>query len=696
MFKFDPAKVSGSNWNRRNQNNHARDDPTDVVQIYTESGASANGTLICANIPRSKLLQLLPALEGYLDDTSGNVLLPSAASAVDDDVLYDVILAVLAKSDRNGDFQLDVQGHPINYIQTHVVLVLLGMAKEARILEEQLWVLLRSHVMASHTMFWIWNTFGAAYELSYCPPHSAFYIQAMAWHILYKKSRGELDQWIDYFIFGDGGKEYVTLLLLRKVVLERNQKFGLDPGWPKRLGSIEATVAAFKDTPPVATAGHISAPPRSNQKAAQAGSGGNVFANPALSASKTPDTSQGKNFGVAYASGSNAGGASAQGKPAFGAANTGTTPISTFGPASGGSVFGAAKPFGSWPPPCTGTTYAFKAIQQTDEDGRVEQFQTLTFQPPYQSFSLEELRAEDYKQGRRYGEGKGNGQSGSGEPARGGLFMGPPPGQSLFSRMAVETGLSQASTAAQTTFGTGNTGGVFSGTNTAGGLGAANKANMFGTSTSSNAFGSNPTSSLLGGTNVANGPSTIQSSTLVGTATPQQSHQNGNTTVPAQRSGLNFGGTTFAAPSPTPAPTPTPSWMSNTPSKPFGAGLAPGFNSGTPATPANNFFGPSVASPSAFGSQANAAPSTPLAFGSQQTNSTSPAFTTANAGSTPFGFQSNGSSSTPTLNAGSPWGVNNATPTQASGADAGNNPFEFHGGAGARRKIAPKGRFGRR
>ena len=91
----------------------------------------------------------------------------------------------------------------------------------------------------------------------------------------------------------------------------------------------------------------------------------------------------------------------------FGTTNTNNT-TGGFGSSTGG--FGA----GSNPPPNNGTaTTPFQAF--TEKDGvsgnATQQYQTITFQQPYQNYSLEELRVADYNQGRRYGNQ--NGQAGA-------------------------------------------------------------------------------------------------------------------------------------------------------------------------------------------------------------------------------------------------------------------------------------------
>lgn len=90
----------------------------------------------------------------------------------------------------------------------------------------------------------------------------------------------------------------------------------------------------------------------------------------------------------------------------FGSTNT-TTTTGGFG-SNTGSAFGG----GSNPPANNGTANTpFQPFSEKDGTTGNAQYQTITFQQPYQNYSLEELRVADYNQGRRYGNG--NGQAGA-------------------------------------------------------------------------------------------------------------------------------------------------------------------------------------------------------------------------------------------------------------------------------------------
>ncbi|KAF1912673.1 nuclear protein 96-domain-containing protein [Ampelomyces quisqualis] len=94
----------------------------------------------------------------------------------------------------------------------------------------------------------------------------------------------------------------------------------------------------------------------------------------------------------------------------FGAGTTNTnTTTNAFGSSAG--AFGSSNTANQ---PNNGTaSVPFSAV--TEKDGAStnasQQYQTITFQQPYQNYSLEELRVADYNQGRRYGNQ--NGQAGA-------------------------------------------------------------------------------------------------------------------------------------------------------------------------------------------------------------------------------------------------------------------------------------------
>lgn len=92
----------------------------------------------------------------------------------------------------------------------------------------------------------------------------------------------------------------------------------------------------------------------------------------------------------------------------FGGANTSNTTTSAFG-AGGATAFG-----GGLNQAANNGTANTPFNAHIEKDGATSQnahYQTITFQQPYQGFSLEELRLQDYAQGRRFGNA--NGQAGA-------------------------------------------------------------------------------------------------------------------------------------------------------------------------------------------------------------------------------------------------------------------------------------------
>ncbi|KAF8473419.1 nuclear protein 96-domain-containing protein [Kalaharituber pfeilii] len=89
--------------------------------------------------------------------------------------------------------------------------------------------------------------------------------------------------------------------------------------------------------------------------------------------------------------------------------------FSTAGPTTGGFGTGSTIGFGgATSVPISGTSNpVFTPTQEKDPAGTsMNHFQTISFMPAYQKFSLEELRLQDYMQGRRYGNESGAGAFG--------------------------------------------------------------------------------------------------------------------------------------------------------------------------------------------------------------------------------------------------------------------------------------------
>ncbi|KAF2678252.1 hypothetical protein K458DRAFT_409007 [Lentithecium fluviatile CBS 122367] len=206
------------------------------------------------------------------------------------------------------------------------------------------------------------------------------------------------------------------------------------------------------------------------------------------------------NTSTGFGGGNTSGGLFGQNKTGFGASSTNTggslfgggatNTSSGFGNTSGGFGASSGGAFGASASnaPNNGTaTTPFQAFQEkeTGAANAQAQYQTITFQQPYQNYSLEELRMADYNQGRRYGNQ--NGQAGA---------FGQSTGFGGFG----------ANTASNTSTGFG------SNTNTGGGMfgNTANTGTSFGASTGTgfgasntgggNLFGQKPAGGLFGST----------------------------------------------------------------------------------------------------------------------------------------------------------------------------------------------------
>ncbi|KAF2136212.1 uncharacterized protein K452DRAFT_313381 [Aplosporella prunicola CBS 121167] len=189
------------------------------------------------------------------------------------------------------------------------------------------------------------------------------------------------------------------------------------------------------------------------------------------------------------------GGLFGQNKPAFGSGTTGTGGLFGGGsaPATGTPAFGAgaSTAFGGGLAQNTNNGTAGTPFQaHIEKDGATSQnahYQTITFQQPYQGFSLEELRLQDYAQGRRYGNS--NGQAGAFGTSTG------------FGGFGANTNTANTGTGFGSNTNTG--GGLFGGntnTTTPFGGGAQNTGTGFGSNTGGGLFGQNkPATGLFGG-----------------------------------------------------------------------------------------------------------------------------------------------------------------------------------------------------
>ncbi|KAF2866983.1 nuclear protein 96-domain-containing protein [Massariosphaeria phaeospora] len=252
-----------------------------------------------------------------------------------------------------------------------------------------------------------------------------------------------------------------------------------------------------------------------------ASTGGGLFGN---------NTSSGSTFGGGFGASANnttpafggggntGGGLFGQNKPGFGASTSGAaTGTSLFGGGGGGSNtgggFGSTNTTGGFgastgggfgannsTPPNNGTANTAWTLHSEKEPGAnssTQQYQTITFVPPYEKYSLEELRLVDYNQGRRYGNQNGQGGAFGQSSGFGGFGANANPasgfGANTSNNNTTSGGLFGGNTAnTGSTFGSGT--GAFGNTQNASGGGG-----LFGQNKTGGMFGATPASQPSGG-----------------------------------------------------------------------------------------------------------------------------------------------------------------------------------------------------
>lgn len=294
----------------------------------------------------------------------------------------------------------------------------------------------------------------------------------------------------------------------------------------------------------------------------------------------------------------------------FGGGNTSSTTTSAFG-AGGATAFGGGLNQQSANNGTAGTPFQ----AHVEKDGATSQnahYQTITFQQPYQGSSLEELRLQDYAQGRRYGNA--NGQAGA------------------FGASTGFGGFGSNNAPA-------NTSGGFGSNNTSGGLfGAQNNNNTTATSSpfggaqsnTTSSFGSNTGGGLFGANKPATGGGMFGNNTastgqtsggLFGTAgsTGTSAFGSGNTGGGFGANNNTAGGGLFGN-------------NQQTQNKPaFGGGFGSGTSTGFGSSTAGTGFGANNNTSTGGGLFGNNNSSTPSAFGAN--NQQQPQQNTSN----PFG-----------------------------------------------------------
>ncbi|KAH0556405.1 hypothetical protein GP486_005674 [Trichoglossum hirsutum] len=192
-----------------------------------------------------------------------------------------------------------------------------------------------------------------------------------------------------------------------------------------------------------------------------------------------------------FGGGTTGGNIFASNKSSFGGTNTtGTTGTNIFGGGTGSafganasttSAFPASTALGGTPEQCPGTGGTPFQPFTEKEASITNQYQSISFQQPYQRFSFEELRLADYLQGRRFGNT--NNQAGA---------FGANTGFGGFGSTGAGTGLFGNTTTTGTT--------PFGGTGTTGAFGSSNQTGaLFGQKPAGSIFGATPTSQPSGG-----------------------------------------------------------------------------------------------------------------------------------------------------------------------------------------------------
>ncbi|KAK9373774.1 nuclear protein 96-domain-containing protein [Lipomyces chichibuensis] len=321
----------------------------------------------------------------------------------------------------------------------------------------------------------------------------------------------------------------------------------------------------------------------------------------------------------------------------FGQTNTASTGTGLFGsaakPASAFGGFGSNTNTGATGTTTTGfgggfaasigttnqgTTVPFEPVQEKEASSNITNaFQSISCMPAYQKFSFEELREQDYAQGRRYGNASGAGAFGKPTGFGTGTF-----GQTnTFGQASTSTGgtgLFGSTTGQPSTFGSSTSAFGSNSSNTAGGLFGQKPASggLFGSTSTSNNTGTGlfgNTSSTAGfGSNSTPTFGQTNTNAFGGTSTFGQ----GSATQNKPAFGTGFGGFGSSSTATTSAPafgTNTPAFGSNATNTGTGlfgntANNTSTSTFGQPATTGSSTFG-------GFGMNSNTTTSQPPAYG---------------------------------------------------------------------------------
>lgn len=251
VFKLGTSTNDVSTWRR--QHSISKDDPTYYIQIATERSG-----VICTRLVRHELFARFPTLrKPEYTSEAGDVILPSADGAIDDDILANVVETATRNASEGKGFNMDIDEHPISSINTHVVLTLLGMQKEADILLDHMWTIFALVELTAEHVHWIWETFAPSIDRRldaeawpagpYVPPYGAYYLNLAAYQILNLEAEGKLHDMVEKYVYGT---ETWSQPRLKHLVEQRNTKYGLRRGYDlsrqsRELRGDDSTANAF-------------------------------------------------------------------------------------------------------------------------------------------------------------------------------------------------------------------------------------------------------------------------------------------------------------------------------------------------------------------------------------------------------------------------------------------------------------------
>ena len=189
LFTFR-TDVANTSWR------HGVSEPRRDIQIAIEQqGELVTDLVVCDHVSPRLLFSLAPLLINDLCDH--RIVLPASA-ALDDDVVNDVVNAILDCAEKGKPLAMHMHREPIRLIKVHCVLVRFGMQAEADTLLDTLWELMGSKELTLGDILWIWDTFADPVgkrwgSNEYIAPGANVYVQMMAWQIVNMDAEGRLD-----------------------------------------------------------------------------------------------------------------------------------------------------------------------------------------------------------------------------------------------------------------------------------------------------------------------------------------------------------------------------------------------------------------------------------------------------------------------------------------------------------------------